>query len=351
MTEAGALLAHREPQGVAVAVEVNGEERLRRSRALSLHPDAALARVVDPAAFGHRTGQTLDARVHQSERRAQLIDHHGGDEAIGAVGPEWGGEGGAEIERAGVERHPDLGIGPEEIEGGHFRCGSDSTGDGDARRAGRFHDHPRRFKVGATEPSFSFHEGDEEPVDQIPQFGDPFQHSPSGRSAPAVDHHLAIQRIERDDGPLARELAEERWLRRRSDDDLPGPRVEPVPGSGEIPDPTAHPDSAAPAEGRDLRAVLSPPECGVQVHHGHLTRDPEALEPGEGIAGVERLVPASHQLDRAPSGDVDRWNDHSRISTPAAASACLVWATVRSPSWNIEAARTASAPAASAARM
>src|SRR5439155_1156403 len=89
-------------------------------------------------------------------------------------------------------------------------------------------------------------------------------------------------------------------------------------------------------------------ERGVEVDDRDLSGHRELLEPGQGVASVEHKVPAPAELDRATLHQVDAGDDHRRTLIPRRERSALIPSTVSSPSWNTDAASTASAPARNA---
>src|SRR2546426_1183688 len=111
--------------------------------------------------------------------------------------------------------------------------------------------------------------------------------------------------------------------------------------------------AAAAAGGRPPHPVHRPGvgaaiEGGIQIDDRHLPSHPELLEPGQGVAAVQHEVPAPAKLDRAALHQVDAGNDHRRTRIPWRERSALMPSTVSSPSWNTDAASTASAPARNA---
>src|SRR5213596_2372380 len=104
----------------------------------------------------------------------------------------------------------------------------------------------------------------------------------------------------------------------------------------------------APSHGSGPRPTPLLAERGVEVHDRDLSGHRELLEPCHGVAAVEHKVPAPAELDRATLHQVDAGDDHRRTLIPRRERSALIPSTVSSPSWNTDAASTASAPARNA---
>src|SRR5256886_11222949 len=92
-----------------------------------------------------------------------------------------------------------------------------------------------------------------------------------------------------------------------------------------------------PAAGRGVRVDAGPPP-----RHGKL------LEARQRVAAVQHEFAAAAQLHRAAVDHVDAGDDHRRTRMPRSDNSSLMPPTVSSPSWNTDAASTASAPAENA---
>ena len=83
-----------------------------------------------------------------------------------------------------------------------------AAGDGDPAVLARGLDHGLgQLEVGAAHAALELDEGDEEAADMRLQLGDPLEDAAAGPLLPALDHDLAVPRVERRDHPLARQLA------------------------------------------------------------------------------------------------------------------------------------------------
>src|SRR2546425_88553 len=100
----------------------------------------------------------------------------------------------------------------------------------------------------------------------------------------------------------------------------------------------------------DQPGVRAGAERGVQIDDRHLPGHGEFLESGHGVAAVQHELPATAQLDGAALHQVDAGDDHRRTRSPCRERSALMPSTVSSPSWNTDAASTASAPARNAWR-
>ena len=101
-------------------------------------------------------------------------------------------------------------------------------------------------------------------------------------------------------------------------------------------------------EARDQRRVAALAEGGVEIDHRDLAGDREPLGDRQRIAGVERLLLAADELHGLAALQIDRRDDHGRTSMPCGQEMALDVVDRVSPSWKIEAASTASAPASNA---
>ncbi len=137
-----------------------------------------------------------------------LVAHHGRPQTVGAVGNQGCGKGIGEIEPAGVDGHPDLGVGAETVEGGHLVGGGDAARDGDPGARCGLDDPSRSLEIDPAEAAFALDEGDEKAADQLVQLGQPVEHRGAGSFGPAPHHHLAVDAVEGRDHPVARQLGE-----------------------------------------------------------------------------------------------------------------------------------------------
>jgi len=150
--------------------------------------------------------------------------------------------------------------------------------------------------------------------------------------APAIHDHLTTFRIDGRDDALARQRAAEFRRRGGADHHVRCSGVEPATGAVEIADSSAHAARRPAHEISDQLGIRTPAERGIQIHHRHLSRDGEFLQPLDGVATVENEVLAAAQLDRASAQDVDTRHDHWRTSIPRIARSALMPSTVSSPS-------------------
>ncbi len=323
--------------------------RLRIAGGFALAPQAAGARVVDAALLVERARRTIEVRVGETQRDAVLVGDDRGPQAVGAVGVHAGADGVGETEAAGVEGHADLGVDSFAVERGDLRDVRHAAGDRQTRVPGVLLQLHGAFDAEAAHGSFGLDEGDEEAADEVAQLFHAFGDAGAGGLAPAVRHYFAVVRIQRGDDALARELAEDLGASRGAEDDLVSAGIQPAPGCVDVADAAA---DAAAGEREEIGhdgAVAPLAEGRVEVDDGDLADDAEALGDGARVAGVEFLFAALHELHRGAAHEIDRRDDHVRTSSPRAARACLTSETVYLASWKIEAARTASAPASSAA--
>src|SRR5439155_20439290 len=134
--------------------------------------------------------------------------------------------------------------------------------------------------------------------------------------------------------------------RRGADHDLRGARVEPRARRVQIANAAADAARRPAYHLTDQPCVRAPPlaERGVEVDDRYLSGHRELLEPAQGIAAVQDELPALAELDRAAPHPVDPGDDHPP-RMPRTERSALMPSTVSSPSWNPDAASTASAPA------
>ena len=308
------------------------QQLLRRSGALPLAPQPALAGAVDAASLLHRRVEALCVGVREPERAPPLVDHDRRPQAVTTIGTQRRGDCFRERQAAGVERHPDLRVGAEAIERGDLAGQRDPAGDRDPRTARRAHQLLDLLDRGAAETTLPLHEGDEEAVDEARKLFHPLDDPAPGSLTPAVDHHLAVARIERRDHAVAGKFAQQLRGRHRPQDNLARPPVEPATRGLHVADPAADAARRDPAEALDQRGVLPAPERGVEVHHRDLAGESKALRDRDRISRVEHLLLAPHELHRPSVHHVDRGNDHLRTSRPSWARTRFTSATVKSPS-------------------
>ena len=181
-------------------------QRPRRAGLVDAHPPA------------HRLADRFLRRVDQTQADAALVDDDGGVEAVGPVGDQGRHDGVGEIEPAGVERHADLGVGADLVQRPDLVGRGHASGDGDAAvLAGGGDDGLGELEVGAAHPALELDEGHQEPAGMGLQLGDALQDAPARPLLPALDHHLAVTRIQCGDDALARQLGEDlrAWRRCR----------------------------------------------------------------------------------------------------------------------------------------
>src|SRR2546426_8902548 len=147
---------------------------------------------------------------------------------------------------------------------------------------------------------------------------------------------------------LARQGAAEVRARRRADHDLRGACVEPLARRVQISNAAAHAAGRPAHHLTDQPRVRALSERRVEVDDRYLSGDRELPEPGQRIAAIQHEVTTPAELNRASLHQIDAGDDHRRTRMPRSERSALIPSTVSSPSWNTDAASTASAPARNA---
>src|SRR5690606_19608605 len=218
-------------------------------------------------------------------------------------------------------------------------------------------------------PAFLLHEGDQESAAEVAELPDPLEEAETGVAPPTVAVHSALPVVQCGDDPLPRQGADElrAWpgagvdpprpgvepgqgveeLRARccADDDPLRPGVEPGQCGVDVPDPAAGPYPGQRGHLLDQRGVAALAAGGVDVDDRNLADPGEALQDRERVTGLDGQGLTSDELHGTTADDVDRGDDHGRTSTPTADRWRFSSRTVVTPSWRIEATRTAEAPA------
>lgn len=138
----------------------------------------------------------------------------------------------------------------------------------------------------------------------------PLEDAAAGALLPALDHDLAVDRVEGGDEALARQLREELGLGRGAKDDLGRALVEPVDRAGEIADAAADAAACELEELIDDEAVVALAHGAVEVDDRDLADDAEAARDGQRVAGVDLERLAADELDRRAALEIDRRHDH-----------------------------------------
>ena len=138
----------------------------------------------------------------------------------------------------------------------------------------------------------------------------------AGALLPALDHHLAVARVERGDHPLARQPRQDLGLRRRAQDHLAGTQVQPAHGRLDVADAAADPAGEPRQQALDQPGVAALAHGGVEVDHRDLAREREPLRDRRRIAGVDRLLGAADELDGLAALEIDAGDDHGRTLIP-----------------------------------
>ena len=331
MTEALAVLAHREAQRIPVAVGLDAQQGLVVARARALLPPAAAPRLVHALAASDRLAQALRTRPREAEGLAEIVAHQGRPQPVRALRAQHRREHVGDLEAPGVQRHPDLGVDAVPVQGCDLGRVADSARHRQPGLARRRPQAPVRLEVDALHAPFALHEGDQEAGHVVAQLRHPLEHRHPGAGLPAFHHELAVDAVERRDQALARQAPEQGRIGRGADDDLPGPGVEPAGGGVEVPDAAPDPTGSEIEQGFDERAVRSPPPRRVEVDHRHVAGTPEAAGERARIAGGERVLLPADELYGLAALDVDGRNDHRLTSTPRALKYALVEAMLCSP--------------------
>ena len=109
---------------------------------------------------------------------------------------------------------------------------------------------------------------------------------------------------------------EDLGLGRGAEDDLARTAVEPADRRLDVADAAADPAGRS-ASRSSISAALLPRAHGrVEVDHGDLAGQAEALGDRPRVAGVERLRRAADELDRLAALQVDGGDDHGRTRMP-----------------------------------
>src|SRR5256886_6573602 len=352
VTEPGAVLAHGEAYRTGAAVEVHAQQQLRVARRLPFHPQRlARPRPVDAAALLAGPRQRFGRTPHQSQGTPPLVTHDRGPDSASAVVDRLGERRGhrrAECEPASVQRHAHLRVRPDPVQLGDLDRGRDPAGGRQARLPRRPHRFFDRLKVESVHGALALHLRDEKPTDDGRERADPLEHGHSGVATPAVHYDLAPVGIDGGDHAFARQGGAQLGARCRTDHNLRRARVEPGACRVQVANSPAHSAGCPAHHLPDQVGVRPAAERGVQVDDGHLSRHGELLEARERVAAVQHEFAPAAQLHRAAVDHVDAGDDHRRTRIPRSDSSSLMPRTVSSPSWNTDAASTASAPAESA---
>ena len=148
------------------------------------------------------------------------------------------------------------------------------------------------------------------------QLGDPLQDAPAGTLLPALDNDLAVPGVERRDGPLARQLGEDLGLGGRAQDHLARTLVEPADGGRDVADAAADAAGKAGQQALDQCGIGAGAHGGIEIDHRNLAGERKALGDRPGVAGVDRLLGATDELDRLAALQIDARDDHGRTRMP-----------------------------------
>ena len=155
-------------------------------------------------------------------------------------------------------------------------------------------------------------------ADQVAQLGDALEHAAPRALPPALDHHLAVPRIECCDHPLARQRLQELGPRRRAEHDAQRPRSSQADrrlDRGCRRRPGRAPARSAPRP--PARCCRWPSAASRSTTAISPTR-PKLPRERARVAGVERLLLAADELHRLAVLQVDRGDDHGRSAMPSA---------------------------------
>src|SRR6267378_3544134 len=272
------------------------------------------------------TARTSDSRVLQTRPSVRPASSQ---TTVGHTSP---GNGVAERQPARIQRHTDLCIGTEAVEFPHFRCGGDSTRCSHPCSGCGTHDSLDRSTIEPAHFPFPLHLREEEAADGRRERSHTLEYADARLRAPTVHHDFATFGVHGRDDALARQGTAEFRGRGGADHHLDGAGVEPASRAVEIAYTTADAAGRAACEIADYRRVRPTTERGVEIHDGHVARQGELLQPGDGIAAVKHKFLAAPQLHRAPTHDVDAGDDHCRTRIPRTARSALIPSTVSSPS-------------------
>ncbi len=88
-------------------------------------------------------------------------------------------------------------------------------------------------------------------------------------------------------------------------DDFAGPGIQPFHGGAKVAYAPTDATGGQAENATDNRAVLPASQRGIQVDHRNLPCDAEALCDRQGVAGIQRFLPAADELDGAAGHQVN----------------------------------------------
>ena len=97
---------------------------------------------------------------------------------------------------------------------------------------------------------------------------------------------------------------------------LDGTTIEPADRGRDVADPAADPAGRKIDQLLDHRGVRALAEGGVEIDHRDLADQAVAPRERPRVAGVQHLALAAHQLHGVAVLEIDRGDDHGRITTP-----------------------------------
>jgi hypothetical protein len=320
VTESVAVLLDDEAERVAVAVEIDAHEPLRRARRRPLLPQPSSTRPIHTSPGVEGAGEALGAGVRQPQRLAARRLDDGRDQAVGPVAAEAREDRPSQREASGVQRHPDLRVDADRVKRAHVVLGRHPPRDGEpgVPRQGL---EPLRFvKTRAGHAPLPLHEGDQKGGDEGQQLAHALGDGRAGPRRPAVDDHLVVDRVQRRHHAIARQLRQQLRPCGGPEDDLLGTGIEPGPRLLDRADPPTD-DTPVPLDQRhDDRAVVAGAQGRVEVDDRDRPGRAKAAGPPLGVAGVNGALPAADELDRLAALEIDARDDHGRTWTPASAS-------------------------------
>jgi len=126
----------------------------------------------------------------------------------------------------------------------------------------------------------------------------------AGSSLPPIHNDLAIDPVEGGHDTFTRQLAQNLRSSHGAEDHPLRTAVEPVESSLNRTDATTHPARVSSDQLGDHLAIRTPPESGIEIDHGKVSGNGEALGNCQRVAGFESPFATSNELNGLSVHDV-----------------------------------------------
>ena len=299
MTETDTPLPDREPDRIAVAVEIDANQFLFRAGRRALLPESPASRPVHATARVDRAAEARRVRPGQAHRRTRFVAHHRRPQPVRTVASKQASDDLRGIEPTFIERASDLDVDADPVERRDLLH---------RPRPARGHqpsitDQPpqtrRTFQVQPRAGALVLDERRQESGHERTKPFDPRLHGVTGPPTPPSINHLAVPGIHRGDHAVTGKRGQKFRGRGGADHHLARACIEPTNRRRPVADSTTDPAPASATESFDDLPVVTLADRRVEVDDRDLAESGETVHVHERISTIEQELPSLPPLDGA----------------------------------------------------